>query len=399
MTHIATKHYKITIALLLFLSLFSSIGYFTPSTTATYTYTFNGPYEDGTTNLLADNATVTAHFTDAATATYSVYNVTSVGIGNYPAYFEFSYNYSGTMVYRYYWLSESEQDGGTFDIFFAADLTEAIFNIFNFRNIDAFSTGAFLISRAANLNPYGILEKVPIDELGNAKLTLKLTNIYDVSIETPTGSVYSFGNLNVVSSSMVLTVPSSAFPNDVLLEYPYVTFYGYRNFATPTGSIIINYNDTKNQTSTFTATITDSSGVTVYSYSVASTSSLILTWSGAVNATIYYANVVVDHALYGEITWRQTFPNQAGDTPALFDFSFLGDWAFNTAYIIPALIILFIACCFSVLNAEVGAVLAAITAIVLTYIGWLPIPAGMLVAGLAFAILMALVYNKRRTAY
>jgi hypothetical protein len=57
---------------------------------------------------------------------------------------------------------------------------------------------------------------------------------------------------------------------------------------------------------------------------------------------------------------------------------------------------LFAAGCFSALNAEVGAIMLVIVAIILTWMGWIPIPGGALVAGLFLAVLMGLVYSKRR---
>jgi hypothetical protein len=181
--------------------------------------------------------------------------------------------------------------------------------------------------------------------------------------------------------------------------YPYVTFYGTRTFSDLTGVISIYYDDTKEQTTSFTATITDSHGTVVYTYTVASTDMITLNWGGAVNSATYTVKVVVEHGLYGDLEWSQTFPSEGGVDLQLFSLSFLGNWSFNTAYIIPALLVLFAAGCFSVLNAEVGALLATIFGIVLAYLGWLPIPVGALVSAFSLAILMALVYNKRRTGY
>jgi hypothetical protein len=385
---------------LLAVSLFAICFSMIPSTKAVRTFMWYGPYEEGTNNFLPDPATVIYHTTIGTNLTLLVNPGAGFSPAENPLYFEYIYNYSGTVYHRYYWCDDDEvANGGDFHIYFAENLTPVAFNIFAYGSISQnFVGGAFMTVKSAGGAIYQnhTIEKIPVDVLGDAAFLLKSNAQYDVSLSSDDGSTtYAFGDVSVVSSAITLSIPQRAFPEEVLLQYPYVTFYGYRDFDANT--IVLMYNDTKAQTNSFEALFTDSDGTLVYNYTVASTDNLAVTWILADDATTYYVSVEVDHALYGDLSWTQTFYREGGSDVALFSFAFLGDWSFNTAYIVPALLVLFIACCFSVLNAEAGAVLATIAGIVLAYFGWLPVPAGMLVSAFAFSILMALVYNKRRT--
>lgn len=399
MIPIATKLFSLLLTALLVASLFAVGLSLLPRAAATVTYTFHGPYEEGTAILLGSNCTLIIHTTAGTNLTYSFKQASyAVSTASVPQYFEYIYNYSGSSYHRFYWLDDAEAtSGGDFYVYFAETLTPIAFSIFGYSSqVENFGGTAFMVVKSGDSIPNYAIEKIPIDVLGDVAFLLKVNTPYDITIKADGDSTtYSFGNVVTISSAITLRIPPSAFPAESLLQYPYVTFYGYRNFTA--NSITLCYNDTKEQTNSFTATFTDEDGTTVYTYTVASTDSLVLTWSSAIDSTTYSVDVEVDHALYGGVSWKQIFYQAGGSDEALFSLSFLGDWSFNTAYLLPALVVLFIACCFSVLNAEAGAVLATIAAIVLTVLGWLPIPAGMLVSAFAFSILMALVYNKRRS--
>jgi hypothetical protein len=76
--------------------------------------------------------------------------------------------------------------------------------------------------------------------------------------------------------------------------------------------------------------------------------------------------------------------------------AWFGVLPFDTAYLLPALLIVFAGACFSVINAYIGAFTMVIMAILLSYMGWLPIPSSILVVAFTFAIIMAIIYAKRR---
>jgi len=73
----------------------------------------------------------------------------------------------------------------------------------------------------------------------------------------------------------------------------------------------------------------------------------------------------------------------------------LGKLPFNTAYLIPAFLILFAGGCFSQINAYVGAFAMVVTAMIIAYMGWLPIAANVLVVAFTFALLMGIIAMKR----
>lgn len=393
---IATKLSAVALLIVLVASLALA---FIPHTQAAVTYTFHGPYEEGTAVLLDSNCTLVIHTTAGTNLSYSFKQASyAVSTASVPQYFEYIYNYSGSSYHRYYWLDDTEAtSGGDFYVYFAESLTNIAFSVFGYSSlIENFEGGSYLTVKSGGGIPDYAIEKIAVDSLGSAVCLLKANTPYDLTVKADGDTTsYSFGDVATVATAITLTMPSAAFLGDSLLRYPYVTFYGYRDFDA--NSIVLYYNDTKAQTTAFEAIITDDAGTQVYSYSVAA-NNIALNWTLADPDTTYYATITVTHGLYGELDWGQVFYEAGGSDTGLFSLSFLGDWSFNTAYIIPALLVLFIACCFSVLNAEAGAILATIAAIVLSLLGWLPIPVGMLVSAFALSALMALVYNKRRSA-
>ena len=64
--------------------------------------------------------------------------------------------------------------------------------------------------------------------------------------------------------------------------------------------------------------------------------------------------------------------------------------------LIPALLIIFVAGCFSELTSEVAAILTVIVAIVLTSLGWIDIGQGAIISALALAVMSGIIAAKRR---
>jgi len=197
------------------------------------------------------------------------------------------------------------------------------------------------------------------------------------------------------ATTIQLILKGTDFPKETLLMYPYLTLYANRTFVSGSDApIIIRYLDSKDETLNFTITFTDQNGVNAYTYTVVS-SDITLTWNSAVDTNSYTVSVEIEHTTYGTYTWKQYLQAEGG-APVNLDLSFLGSWSIDLTYFIPIILIVIVAGCFSAMNAEVGAIVAAILAVILTYMGWIPIAPGLLVTALSLAILMALVYNKRR---
>jgi len=195
------------------------------------------------------------------------------------------------------------------------------------------------------------------------------------------------------TTTIQLTLKSIQFPKETLFTYAYVRIYGDRGFGIPNGNISITYQDTLSQTVDVEIYMNYKNGTNVYN-ATETADSFVHTWNSALNNTDYATVCNINHTRYGVFVWRQYFPQEFSDPP--WSLSFLGSLPFDTNIIIPSLIILMIGGCFTVINAQVGAFMAVITAIILTYLGWIPIPAGYLITAFALAILMAIVYSKRR---
>ena len=328
MTHIATKHLTLAFIVIIVASLFAV---YIPRASATVTFTFHGPYEEGTAVLLDSNCTLVIHTTTGTNLTYSFKQSSyALSPGVNPQYFEYIYNYTGNSYHRYYWLDDAEvTGGGDFYVYFSESLTPIAFSIFGYSTLSGnFDGGAYLIVKSAGGIPAYVIEKIPVDSLGDVVAILKANTPYDLTVKADgSTSSYTFGNIATVSTAITLRIPPSAFPEESLLQYPYVTFYGYRDFDL--NSIVLLYNDTKEETNSLSLSIVDDGGTTVYSYSVNATDNVGVTWPSAVDSTTYYVNIDVDHALYGDLSWKQTFYAEGASDNAIFSFDFLGDRRFD----------------------------------------------------------------------
>lgn len=168
---------------------------------------------------------------------------------------------------------------------------------------------------------------------------------------------------------------------------------GFKWTSFPYGNITITYQDTLNMTDSVDLYINYKNGTNVYNTTF-STDSFVCTWSLTINTIDYAVVLNIDHEQYGEYTWKQYFPRSFSEMP--WGMGWFGSLPFNTAYIIPALLIIFFGACFSVINAYIGAFSMVATTITISYLGWLPIPAATLVTAFTFAIIMAIIYAKRR---
>lgn len=348
---------------------------------------FYGPYNETSGLLIDENVTVVAHYLGAPNYEFA-FNTSWVYPPDYSVqYFEFVYSDNTT---RYYWIDPSELISSIY-IFKADDPSSYLINFLDYTGI--LQTYPYVTAQTYINGTLFTVEKCKADEQNNIILSLIPGSKYELTIGNEDTN-YIYGDfLATGSTSVQLILRAVELPKETILIYKYLTFYAYRNFTSNT--ITFFYNDTKLDTTSLSLVIYDSDGLEAYSDTYTA-DTVTLAWTGGTNTTSYNIQVTVEHGDYGTVEWSQYLASQFGGSVAMFDFSFLGDWSFDMTYLFPTILILFAACCFSALNAEVGAIIVSIIAILLTIIGWIPIPVGSLVAAFALSILMALVYNKRR---
>lgn len=357
-------------------------------------FNFYGPYDELTGELLNENVTVTAHYANGTgIADYSfVLNGTWVYPPDYEVqYFEYLFD-DGSI--RQYWVDPSEVISSLY-VFKgnSSAVQDYVINFLDYTGV--LKTYPFVTAKAYINGSLWTVEKRVADEQGSILVNLINGEKYQLTVGNADVN-FVYGDLLMTDDVGVqLYLKGVDFPKETLLMYKYVNLYATRDFST--NSILFVYNDTKSLTNSVSLVFTDLAGNVAHEYEVLATNAFQYNWTSAYNWTSYQLVVSIDHEDYGEFDWRQFFPNVNGDSAAMFDFTFLGDWSFDMTYIVPAILLLFAAGCFSALNAEVGAFALSVMAIILTWMGWIPIPAGALVAGFALSILMALVYNKRRS--
>lgn len=363
------------------------------STSSGSIYLFHGPFDEETGLARDEDVTVTVHYStdDVASGSYT-FNGTQLveADGGNALYFTYTFDDNST---REYWIDPSETVN-TFYIFWGNTDTYTI----NFMDYTSILDRYPYVSAQTYVNgSYITVEKVKVDSANNIAMHLVPGRTYQFLIGDESYT-YVFGNvLATEATTLQLVLKGTDFPKETLLMYPYLTVYANRTFTGASDApIIVRYIDNKDETLNFTVTFTNENGVVEYSYTTVA-SSITVNWNGASNSSSYTVEATIEHTTYGSYVWRQYLP-AAGAAPVNFDLTFLGDWGFDITYLLPIILIVFVAGCFSRLNAEVGAISAAILAIILTYMGWIPIAPGLLVAALSLAILMAVVYNKRGMA-
>jgi len=243
------------------------------------------------------------------------------------------------------------------------------------------------------INGSKIIEKQKTDVEKKVTFYLEAYTAYTLVLGD-TSTTYTFGDVIFADSlSIALTIKAVDFPKATLFTYKYVRVYGERVLGTPYGNITITYQDILNMTNSVVVAINYKNGTNVYNTTL-TTNSFVHTWSSALNNTDYAVVLTINHQQYGVYLWKQYFPRGMSAMPWGMDW--FGHLPFNTAYLLPALIIIFAGACFSVVNAPMGAFVMVIMAIILSYLGWLPIPASILVTAFTFTIIMALIYAKRK---
>jgi hypothetical protein len=361
-----------------------AIAAFTSTATLSYQYTFHGIFSE-TTGDYTTNCNVTAYFDGAPSINFEASTNTVAAFQYVPQFFHFDMlPYS-----REYWVDPASSNR---DITIYNDTTTPYY--ISFLDYTGILKTYPYVTAKFNVNgSFVTVEQRKVDAQNMVAMNLVNGRKYQLIISGDNVS-YTYGDLLVDGTSGIqLILRSVDFPSGTLLTQKFTHIYGVRNFTSPSGITIV-YQDEQNLTDSVDLSFAYQNGTVAYSTSSTS-QTFSVTWSGAANETTYYFSAIIHHSTFGDLTFNQIFPQKGGSIEP-WSLSWLGSLGFNTAYIIPAILILCAAGCFSALNAEVGAILLTIVAIIETWIGWIPIPAGALVTAMFLSILMALIYNKRR---
>lgn len=350
----------------------------------TYEYTFLGSYNE-ITGERNGAVNVTAHFSEGYyPETFEVDGTYAYQHSQKPLYFRFDLTNP-----REYWISSNE-DTATIYIFNA---TTTVYTITFIDLTGRLGDYGYVSARRQVNDTLHIIEKRKATKEVKVVMSLVLNGYYSLYIQDDIS--YDFGDiLMTTDTTITLVIKGIEFPKETLLTYKYVRIYGLRAFGVPNGNITITYEDTLNLTNSVDIYVNYRNGTNAYN-ATETVNSFVHTWTSALNNTDYAVVCDIDHQRYGNYTWKQYFPQTFSEAPWGLDF--LGtSLPFETSIIIPALLILFAGGCFSVINAEVGAFMATVTAIILTYLGWIAIEGGFLITAFSFTILMAIIYAKRK---
>jgi hypothetical protein len=300
-----------------------------------------------------------------------------------------------TVYHHQYWITPSDSGMTEYKLFFSHN--DLLYTINFLDQIGTLKNQPYITATTNLGGTIFPIEKRPIDVQNSVNFMLTYGSRYSLSYSDGT-TLVTYGALEVAGTTGIqLIIRGVDFPKTSLLLSEFVHCYSIRDMLTPTGSITTRYEDTSNHTTNVLLEITnETSGAVVFSQNFASNNNFTYIWASAVNATNYEVEATVTHATFGTLYFRQFFVGEWADKPSSpFDLSFLGTIGINTAWFIPALLIVFVAGCFSELTSEAAAVLTVIAAIILTYMGWISIGSGALVAALALSIMAAIVAAKR----
>jgi hypothetical protein len=352
-------------------------------------YNFYGAYNETTGTLIDENVTITAFFDTEDNENYQ-FILTDGYVSYAPTvavrYFHFELGEND----REYWLDPNEDSA---DIYvFDDNLTGYTINFLDFAG--ALQKYPYVEAQFYVNGTLYTVDKRKVDTTNTIAMSLVTTRKYQIQIGSGLTS-YTWGDLLMTTQTTVqLVVKAIDFPKESLLISNYLRIYALRESGSTSDTVTIFYQDTKMQTESVEINILLDNGESLFDTTQES-QSFEVQWNSGEHNVSYTVTAVITHDAYGVMSWKQYLPRGMSDPP--FSLAFLGvSFPFESAYLLPMLLIFFVAGCFSVINAEVGAILTVITAIILAYLGWIPISTGALITAFALALLMALAYAKRR---
>ena len=359
-----------------------------------YHYIVHGPYyENGQVASCIANVTLYSKTNDPVQSVLNGSDGTAdtVTLDVDQAAWYFSWNASATATRSYYLSSVSTDELWVY----VADPTKT-YTIYTiaFLDLAGVLNSMPYVKAERYINGMKTVEKQKVDIEKKASFYLETWAAYTIVLEDTTTS-YTFGDLTFTSTTSIsLTLKAVDFPKATLFTYKYVRVYGERALGTPNGTITIMYQDTLNKTNGVQIWINYKNGTNIVYANILANSTFVYTWTSASNDTDYAVVLGITHETYGYYGWKQYFPRGMSEMP--WGMAWFGTLPFNTAYVLPAMLIVFAGACFSVVNAYVGAFMMVIIAVLESYMGWLPVPASVIVVAFMFAIIMGIIYAKRK---
>lgn len=366
--------------------------YATYGETGDYNYRFFGAYNEDTGLMMDEDErgfTATFYYTNRSTQSFLVNGTCWAYVNGdvQSILFEFE---SGAD--REYWFDDDDGEDAINDFYvYGSGLTAYYISFLDYTDV----LGDYpLVTASRYINGSStVVEKRVVDV--EQKFTMGLQNgkIYTIQVVAEDGTSYTFGDLLMTPSTTVqLTLRGVDFPQSSLIAED-LNYYAIR--ARDGENITVYYLDGTEETTSVNVTMYYTNLTLAYS-TVFANSSFTLVWTSAVNTTDYLVVSEIVHDTYGNMTSRKLLMGAVDSV--LWSLDFLGDFdalGFDSYMLIPSLILLCVAGSFSKLNAYVGAILMVVTASFLSAMGWFPIAGGAIVAGFAFAILMAIIYARR----
>jgi hypothetical protein len=348
-----------------------------------YTYNFHGVYDELTGELTSD-CNVTTYFTLSAADTFELTNEdTVVAFEADPTYFIFDLS----PYDRYYWVDPSDVPT---DIYVFNDNNTAVYTVQFNDLIGRLKTYPYVEFIYNVDGTEQIVEKLKVDVENKLIIHAVQGRTYTVKIGD-----YTYGDLLFgATTPITLNLRGLLFPDTIIVGYRYVRVYVTRD--TGTGEIVLNYQDTKNATTSVDWYVYYQNNATLAYSNSATESEWVDTWLGSDVNTDYYAVVIIEHETYGTLEQRISLPRLYGSEISPFSLDALGSLGFDTSYLIPAFIILCSAGAFSAVNVVIGAFVVIAEAAAFAAFGWLPISVDLIVFVFALVIIFALVMARRR---
>lgn len=349
--------------------------------------TLYGVYDEDLGTLKSPNeraVNVTTYFTDGTPPdTFEVNGTLTRSYGSTPAYLVFAVSKE-----RQYWITDGEKNIVVY--IFDADLTTYTIEFLDLAGIT--EDRPFVEAKYYINGTLRTVEKRKVDV--EPKIMMNLVNGRKYLIQIKDGASYTFGDLLMTSTTTIqLTLKQLDLPDISILGYTWVNIHCERAFGNPNGTITVTYNDTKTATTQVFIEAKYRNGTQAYN-GTETTNTFTHTWSYALNNTDYRVEATITHQSLGTLTAKWFLSRELSEAPWTLDF--LGNLPFSTTVLIPVFIVLCFAGLFSALNAPLGAFVVCIVTILFVYMGWLDISGGVLIAGIAFAIMFAIIYAKRR---